>query len=327
MARWHDEDRWGGERERYGEGERRWPGERGEEGWRGRDWRDDDRRGEWRGSERPGERWERDRWTQGGEWRGRERSEWDRDRGGFYRPEWRESGRGYEGQGRHHERSVSGAGWPGESVGWGEPRGASFGAGGMYGGPGGEYGGGPALGARYGMGHLGAHEPFGGRGEHTTWGSRSGGRTWGGEEADRRWGRSMRSRLGEEEEGPLARMGERIREGFRRLTGRGPKGYRRSDERIRDDVSERIARSGVDAEEVEVKAEGAEVTLTGFVRSREEKRILEDLADDVFGVEEVNNHLRIRRETRGATEGAESGAERGGQAIGTQGSHSQPARH
>ena len=61
-----------------------------------------------------------------------------------------------------------------------------------------------------------------------------------------------------------------------------------------------IARSGVDADEVEVKVEKAEVTLTGFVDSREDKRMLEDLAEDVFGVDEVNNHLRIHRgEARG----------------------------
>jgi hypothetical protein len=93
-------------------------------------------------------------------------------------------------------------------------------------------------------------------------------------------------------------LGDRMKEGWRKLTGRGPKGYKRSDERIHEEVSERIARSWVNAEEVEVKVENGEVTLTGFVESRQEKRMIEDLADDVFGVDEVHNHLRMRREGR-----------------------------
>jgi hypothetical protein len=118
-----------------------------------------------------------------------------------------------------------------------------------------------------------------------------------------------------EEQGPFERMGERMKEGFRKLTGKGPKGYKRSDERIREDVSERIARSWVNADEVEVKVEGGVVTLTGFVESREDKRRIEDVADDVFGVDEVENHIRIRRDTRAQTTGAQT---TGTQATGTQ---------
>jgi hypothetical protein len=98
--------------------------------------------------------------------------------------------------------------------------------------------------------------------------------------------------------GPIQWLGDRLREGMRKV-GRGPKGYRRSDERMHEDVCERIARSGLDADDVEVKVESSEVTLSGTARSREDKRRLEDLADDVFGVEEVHNHLRIAREPRG----------------------------
>jgi hypothetical protein len=75
----------------------------------------------------------------------------------------------------------------------------------------------------------------------------------------------------------------------------GPKGYHRPDDRIRDDVCERIARSGIDAREVEVAVEAGEVTLTGTVESREDKRTLEDVADDVYGVEDVHNRLRLQR--------------------------------
>jgi hypothetical protein len=77
--------------------------------------------------------------------------------------------------------------------------------------------------------------------------------------------------------------------------GRGPKGYQRSDERIREDISERLTAHGlIDASDVEVRVQGAEVTLIGFVDSREAKRAAEDCAEDVSGVREVHNQLRIR---------------------------------
>jgi hypothetical protein len=102
-----------------------------------------------------------------------------------------------------------------------------------------------------------------------------------------------------EDRGPIEWLGDKVRE----MTGerpRGPKGYKRSDERIHDDVCERIARSGVDADEVEVRVEGGEVTLAGTVRSRWEKWRLEEVADDAFGVEEVHNHVRVSRPQPGA---------------------------
>ena len=50
----------------------------------------------------------------------------------------------------------------------------------------------------------------------------------------------------------------------------------------------------VDATDVDVRIQNGEVTLTGFVDSRAAKRAAEDCADDVSGVREVYNHLRIR---------------------------------
>jgi osmotically-inducible protein OsmY len=77
--------------------------------------------------------------------------------------------------------------------------------------------------------------------------------------------------------------------------GRGPKGYQRSEERIREEISDRLTAHGlVDATDVEVRIQNAEVTLVGFVDSRDAKRAAEDCAEDVSGVREVHNHLRIR---------------------------------
>jgi osmotically-inducible protein OsmY len=104
----------------------------------------------------------------------------------------------------------------------------------------------------------------------------------------------------------MERMGDTFREGMAKLTGRGPKGYRRSDDRIREDVCERIARSGLNADDVEVEVENGQVTLSGEVGDRWDKRRLEDVVEDVFGVDEVNNHLRVRRHAAGRGQGTES---------------------
>jgi osmotically-inducible protein OsmY len=78
-------------------------------------------------------------------------------------------------------------------------------------------------------------------------------------------------------------------------SGRGPRGYIRSDERIREEVNERLtADRYVDATEIEVSVEEGIVTLTGKVDNRAEKRLAEDCVDDVSGVRDVNNLLRIR---------------------------------
>lgn len=77
--------------------------------------------------------------------------------------------------------------------------------------------------------------------------------------------------------------------------GRGPKGYTRSDERIREDVSDRLTAHGeIDARDVDVRIQGGEVTLLGFVDSRHAKRAAEDVAEDVPGVRQVHNQLRVR---------------------------------
>ena len=80
-----------------------------------------------------------------------------------------------------------------------------------------------------------------------------------------------------------------------RYAGRGPKGYRRSDERIREDINDRLtADPHVDATEIEVRVANGVVTLTGVVEDRATKRFAEDLAEDVMGVDDVNNQLKVR---------------------------------
>lgn len=76
--------------------------------------------------------------------------------------------------------------------------------------------------------------------------------------------------------------------------GRGPKSYSRSDERIRDDVNDRLTDDPfLDAGHIEVAVESGEVTLSGTVSSRPDKRRAEDLADNVSGVKHTQNNLRV----------------------------------
>jgi osmotically-inducible protein OsmY len=87
---------------------------------------------------------------------------------------------------------------------------------------------------------------------------------------------------------------------------RGPKGYKRSDERIREDVNDRLAQQDhLDPSEIEVTVSNAEVTLIGLVESRHDKFLAEEIADDVSGVIDVHNQLRVRR-TQAATTGQTS---------------------
>ncbi len=77
-------------------------------------------------------------------------------------------------------------------------------------------------------------------------------------------------------------------------TGRGPKGYRRSDERIRDDIHDRLTQHGqIDATDIEVAVHDGNVMLKGYVNSRYEKRAAEDEVESVSGVRDVQNQLRI----------------------------------
>lgn len=78
--------------------------------------------------------------------------------------------------------------------------------------------------------------------------------------------------------------------------GRGPRGYQRSDARLREDVSDELAQDPfVDASDIDVMVEGGDVTLRGTVATRAEKRRAEDCVMAVRGVRDVSNQLRLQR--------------------------------
>lgn len=82
-----------------------------------------------------------------------------------------------------------------------------------------------------------------------------------------------------------------IRDDFR---GLGPRNYRRSDERITEDVCDGLTEHPmVDASDLEVQVKDGEVTLKGTVADRRSKRLARDIADSVASVRDVHNEVTI----------------------------------
>ncbi len=286
-------------RDRGNEGNREnWTG--GREEWRDRDW---DREQGYTTAEERNRPWGREgRYgSQGEEWnRGRQRGEgygegrqrYDEYRGGYGGGEGRsnegrgwgseyQGSRGYEGQ----------RGYEGSSERWQQGgEGNRQGYGGREGSQG--YGGRGSYGPSEFTRHFGNPDYFGTgqRGFGTNWGG-SGTGGYGG------WGGTS---------GYSGGMGSYGEQG--RYAGRGPKGYQRSDERIREDVCERLAQHPeIDAGEIEIQVKSGEVTLTGTVNRREEKRMAEDVAESVSGAKDVHNQLRVQSQSEMAGQGTQSG--------------------
>jgi hypothetical protein len=98
----------------------------------------------------------------------------------------------------------------------------------------------------------------------------------------------------EDEEPPVERRGERPR-GRGPHYGKGPQGFRRSDERIKELVCEALFEDDqIDATGIAVDVQQGEVMLAGTVDDRLTKRMAEDCAASIAGVHDVHNQLRIR---------------------------------
>jgi hypothetical protein len=80
-----------------------------------------------------------------------------------------------------------------------------------------------------------------------------------------------------------------------RLFRRGPKGYTRSDERIREDISERLYHNAnIDSSEVSVSVSSGKVTLEGTVPQRWMRHAIENEADRAMGVRDIDNNIRVQ---------------------------------
>lgn len=110
-----------------------------------------------------------------------------------------------------------------------------------------------------------------------------------GDRTDRGWferaGDEVASWFGDED---AARRRERD------YSGQGPSGYVRSDERILEDVNDALTEDwGVDARRIQATVNAGDVTLDGTVPSRAQKRRAEDCVEDLSGVKNVQNNLRV----------------------------------
>lgn len=245
--------------------------------------------------------------------------EWEDDDSGYGWREMtpdRESGRAWGRPGGRRGRAVD-TGRMGRDFGegWSAERGYSLHRGGYGGDP---YGETPGY-DRYDDDRLG-YDRYGG----DRYGRDFGSRDYGGSD----WGRGPERGLhydtgSSRSEGDYGRVYRGDWRSHGPYTGRGPEGYRRSKEAIRDEANERLTRHGqLDASRIQVEVnDNGEITLNGTVDSRRAKRMAEDAVDDISGVIDVHNHLRI--EARGAESGA--GAERGG-ATGDQNASSRRGR-
>jgi osmotically-inducible protein OsmY len=76
--------------------------------------------------------------------------------------------------------------------------------------------------------------------------------------------------------------------------GVGPRGYVRSDERLRELICERLTEAELDASDMDVQVNEGTVTLEGSVPDRRTRHQAEDLVDECGGVKDIQNHLRVR---------------------------------
>jgi hypothetical protein len=89
------------------------------------------------------------------------------------------------------------------------------------------------------------------------------------------------------------RQGDAPRGGY---SGRGPKGYTHTDDRIKEDVCDRLSwNDEVDATDITVRVDRGEVTLEGTVETRHMKRLAADIAEEVSGVQDVHNTIRVTK--------------------------------
>jgi osmotically-inducible protein OsmY len=103
-----------------------------------------------------------------------------------------------------------------------------------------------------------------------------------------------------------------------RFTGRGPKGWQRSDESILERVNEALEEHpDIDASEIEVTCSGGEIVLRGTVDERRAKRLAEDAVENLPGVKDVRNEIRVQQQERQGQQG-QSGPQTGTGGMGAE---------
>jgi osmotically-inducible protein OsmY len=141
------------------------------------------------------------------------------------------------------------------------------------------------------------------------WGSQgSGSQGWGSQ------GSGGRQMGWSEPYGEGQQYGSRGSQGLHR--GKGPKGYQRSDERIKELISESLSdHPEIDASEITVNVQGGKLTLEGTVDSRQTKNTVEDIAEQFC--QDVQNNLRVSRQ--GESQSSSAGRNQGSTGQGSMG--------
>jgi hypothetical protein len=110
-------------------------------------------------------------------------------------------------------------------------------------------------------------------------------------------------------------------------TGRGPKGYKRSDQQIIEDACQRLERDGeIDASDIEVSAEDGVIRLRGTVPDRQTKRRAEECVESIYGARDVMNELRVEQQGSQRGQGAQGARAWEGTQASQSGRGSQPSQ-
>jgi osmotically-inducible protein OsmY len=82
----------------------------------------------------------------------------------------------------------------------------------------------------------------------------------------------------------------------RSFAGVGPKGYKRSDERIEEEVCNILLKDrNIDASDIEVRVQNGLVILSGTVESRMDRTEAELAIEGVAGVEDIQNDIKLKK--------------------------------
>ncbi|HET8598482.1 MAG TPA: BON domain-containing protein [Castellaniella sp.] len=168
-----------------------------------------------------------------------------------------------------------------------------------------------------------------------TWGGESGQAYYGAGHEDRTpydYGRQERGQSGQQYQGSgqSSEFGG-YQGGMHQHSGRqsrmDPKGYTRSDERVREHVCEHLGDSGLDVRDVEVTVKDGMVTLQGNVPDRRTKHAVEDCADSCVGVKDVENRLKVSSGSAGGTSGSSGSSGSSETSLGAGSGRQAPGQH
>jgi hypothetical protein len=97
----------------------------------------------------------------------------------------------------------------------------------------------------------------------------------------------------------------------------GPRSYTRSDERLLEDINERLTEDDyLDATEITVRCVNGVITLEGTVAERWMKHRAEDLADASSGVKQVDNRIQVQSQSQSQGQSASQSQRSGESSMG-----------